>query len=367
MPVRRPTQVPKWATAGTNVLEPSSGRKIAGWLPGMAPAAEFFNWWMNLVGHWSDWLGQESYNHRAIALATPFVTASILSGSHNWHDGAVCDAGASIGRVQPRYWVVGDDGAGNTAMAFSDSAGAAWANETGSAQTGSLTRCAAHGTLCMAVGGNAWKLGGTTNAFGTLPLGALGKWVAYDAVNNLWVVASSGGIYTSPPTAIVWTQRATGNYLGVVHYDGRTYALKEDVPGTAQVFSSTNGTAWASAASFAVTGAPERILASEEGVFVVTANAKLFHSSVFGAALTFVDRTPTTVNPTGAFVWQGLCLPGIYLSHGAAANQWKGVFFSLGVSEVIAGGDHGAIAVNGAAIAYVFGPTPSFAALPYAP
>ncbi len=360
----KPTQLPTWATSGTNISEPATGRKTAGWLSGMAAAAGFFNWWQNLVYRWVDWLSGESYNHRANAIAQPTVTGNILSSSHNWHRGALSDTG-TVGLAKPRYWVVGDDGSGNTSIAFSDSAGAAWGDETGSAQTGSLTLAAATGTLCMGIGGNEWKLGGTTNAFGTLPFGAIGKAITYDPVNSLWVVASSGGIYTSPPTAIVWTQRHTGNYLGVFHYEGRNYGVKEDVAGTALVFTSTDGTAWTSASTFAVTDSPERLVASTEGVFIVTDDAKLFQSTAFGASLTFADKTPS-LSPARAFIWQGLCIPGIYMSHGAAALQWKGVGFSLGVNEQVAGSDHGAIACNGAATATVFGPTISMSALPSA-
>jgi hypothetical protein len=367
VPARRPTQLPEWATSGANIVEPTSGRKLAGWLPDLAPPAQLMNWWKNLAYRWIAFLADEAYGRRADAVAKSFTTANILSGTHNWHAGAVCDAGAT-GRVQPRYWVVGDDGAGNTAMAYSDSAGAAWANETGSAQAGSLTRAAAHGTLCMAAGGAEWKLGGTTNANGTMPGSASVRQLAYDRVNNLWLSASSGGIHSSPPTAIAWTQRLTGNALGVVHYEGRSYCVKEDVAGTALVFSSTDGINWASAATFAIgSGTPEQILASSEGVFIVCDDGKLYRSATFGASLTFLDVTPATLDPSGAIVWQELCLPGLYFSHGAADDQWKGVNFSLGVSEALAGGEHGAMAVNGTATAVIFGPTINMSAVSFAP
>lgn len=52
----RPVKLPEWATDGLNITEPTSGKKAEGWLSGEKPAAQYFNWWKELVFRWIEWL-----------------------------------------------------------------------------------------------------------------------------------------------------------------------------------------------------------------------------------------------------------------------------------------------------------------------
>ncbi len=54
----RPDDLPDWATSGATVA-PSLGKRAAGWLVGEKPGAQFFNWWQNLVGKWTEYLDDE--------------------------------------------------------------------------------------------------------------------------------------------------------------------------------------------------------------------------------------------------------------------------------------------------------------------
>lgn len=54
-----PTKYPDWATDGTNVVEPPSGKKAAGWVPGEEPPSGWFNWWQGVVGQWTRWLDSQ--------------------------------------------------------------------------------------------------------------------------------------------------------------------------------------------------------------------------------------------------------------------------------------------------------------------
>lgn len=55
----RPTNFPDWATSGANVLEPSSGKKVAGFLSGEQAPAQFFNWLHGVAGQWLRYLDDE--------------------------------------------------------------------------------------------------------------------------------------------------------------------------------------------------------------------------------------------------------------------------------------------------------------------
>lgn len=47
-----PTKLPVWATDAGTTVEPTTGKKAAGWTVTEKPPARWFNWWMNLVYQW---------------------------------------------------------------------------------------------------------------------------------------------------------------------------------------------------------------------------------------------------------------------------------------------------------------------------
>lgn len=53
----QPTEDIEWATdGGADIVEPSSGEKEIGWVAGDKPSAGWFNWWMNGVYKWKEYL-----------------------------------------------------------------------------------------------------------------------------------------------------------------------------------------------------------------------------------------------------------------------------------------------------------------------
>lgn len=91
----KPTQSHDWANAasGSDMTAPSSGQIDAGWSSGSFPPHNWFNWWMNKVDLWIDWLRDyESTAHTWTALQTfssgvslPTPTPASPSGySSNW-------------------------------------------------------------------------------------------------------------------------------------------------------------------------------------------------------------------------------------------------------------------------------------------
>lgn len=111
----KPTDIPTWATdadypAGPDAwsatptkVEPSTGQKEEGWDPAQRPPAQYWNWWMNLVGQWleyvdvqtSDDITESTFPHPAkmtgtfnIASVTPVfgnaklnINTSVLTGN----------------------------------------------------------------------------------------------------------------------------------------------------------------------------------------------------------------------------------------------------------------------------------------------
>ena len=52
----KPTAQADWDTTLANLLSPSAGQIAAGWANGQVVPSNWLNWWMNLVGTWTDYL-----------------------------------------------------------------------------------------------------------------------------------------------------------------------------------------------------------------------------------------------------------------------------------------------------------------------
>lgn len=364
MSATRPEEFTDWASDNTQVTEPAGGLKATGWTPGDEPPAQYFNWLSQLSDRWDKWLAQETDDHSrgrlADAVGRYTSVSDILSSSHNWHRGALSNTGSN-GLVDVRYWVVGDDGSGNTAIAYAQGAhvvGSAWADETGSAQAGSLDRCAATGTLCLGVdtGSQVWKLGGSSNANGNSGFNFVD--VIYDPTSNLWVACSGTAIYTSPLTGITWTQRYTGAITlnRLCSYGGRLICVSN--AGLLYSTTALSWTAgWTDSSSNWVT--PAAVAANAAGFWILdTAITPTIFHTTDGITVTEHAVAPS-VSPEEITAWSEIiCLPGIYMSYDPRDNEWSGVGFVHGVSGVLTGDLHGAISCRGAADAILFGPTP---------
>ncbi len=52
----KPTSLPRWADVSGDIVEPSSGKKDIGWVQGERPPAPFFNWILELLYEWMEYL-----------------------------------------------------------------------------------------------------------------------------------------------------------------------------------------------------------------------------------------------------------------------------------------------------------------------
>lgn len=294
----------------------------------------------------------------AHAITQTTDVSDVLSSSHNWHAGAISDGSTDPSVAYPRYWVAGDNGSGDTAIAYAnahDVPGANWASGGGSSQAGSLTKLAATGTYAMGVqtASGVWRLGGSSTANGTLGGGNFTD-VVYDATNNLWVAATSGGIYTSPKTAIAWTQRQAGSFLCVGYYGGRLVAAT-----ASGVYYSTNGTSWTAGATTTWgSSTPATIAANSQGFWIETAANALYFTAT-GASLAAVT---TPINVSESFIWNDIfCTGGVHMSANPTHGKYRGVsgsLFGLGAANArMWGGNHGALMTHGTQDVVVMGPT----------
>lgn len=82
----KPTSVSRWADVGGAIVEPSSGKKDVGWLVAEKPAAQFFNWLLNISYQWQLWLQADAHDTRF--LPQGFV-GGLAAGSATVSAGAV--------------------------------------------------------------------------------------------------------------------------------------------------------------------------------------------------------------------------------------------------------------------------------------
>ena len=52
----KPTNLPNWATDGTEIIEPSAAKKAKGHISGEQPIPQYVNWVLNLIYLWIVWL-----------------------------------------------------------------------------------------------------------------------------------------------------------------------------------------------------------------------------------------------------------------------------------------------------------------------
>jgi hypothetical protein len=154
MPAPKPGTVNHWATSATgiaNTTTPPSGTQDDGWTPNTAPPAQYFNWWMNLIGAWI------AYLNDLAAQAWTWTGAHIFQGNVSVTSGHTVDVGTN--RIQN----VGAPSSG------ADAATKTYADGVGS--TEASARAAADTTLQNNINALAAKAGGPVNWAGVTGLG----------------------------------------------------------------------------------------------------------------------------------------------------------------------------------------------------
>jgi hypothetical protein len=239
----RPAKLPEWATSGANIVEPSSGKKLAGWLNGEQPPAPFFNWFSNLAFQWLTWLAGSREAQELSALLNP---TSITPGVAAAIGGFACnDAGLIV--------AVGASGK----IATSTNFGGTWTIRTPAASyANTFTDVIWTGTTFVAVGyvgeiqtspdGITWthRTSGISNVIFGVARSAAGviiatsgpdviksindgaTWTALTQLNggtfNSGRVIESGGVFliwgnSGLPDATINVWRSTGNAVAAIN------------------------------------------------------------------------------------------------------------------------------------------------------
>ena len=90
----RPTEFLDWVPSNspTAIIEPPTGQKNSGWLPGEIPPAQYFNWLFNLIDQWIQYLDDGSSGG---GWPTAFVSneselATAIAGALTDGGGVIC-------------------------------------------------------------------------------------------------------------------------------------------------------------------------------------------------------------------------------------------------------------------------------------
>lgn len=62
----QPTELPRWADVGGDIVEPNSAKKDVGWVSAERPPAQYFNWILNLIYQWIEWLRSENHDTKVL-------------------------------------------------------------------------------------------------------------------------------------------------------------------------------------------------------------------------------------------------------------------------------------------------------------
>lgn len=275
MSFRRPAAVPRWAWgAGATLVQPPSGSAEAGFSTAQRPPAQWFNWQLNAVGAWIDFLrgpDVERWTRSEWGAAITGATAIPFA-----FESATSDAGQTASAF--RFAVVGKP-TGFAARVYASQTGTAWTQRTN--LPASITDPFALNTF-----GGWWLLGALTSA-GVAQIYR----TAADDGTGVGAIGSAGGSWTASTMPATPTEVKAFARLG----SGNVVAACA----TRAVYSTDLGATWADA-SFATTP-------TGNGRDVVATGSKLVWVSQDGEIFTSGDGasfTQTTSLAPGAGTWQ---------------------------------------------------------------
>ncbi len=314
----KPTELPRWADTGSapasNIVDPPSGNKDTGWLTNDVPPSSWFNWFMQNVYKWMQWLDAQPLPSMAAVLSPPRQGAAISTftvGDLGLVASTVVDlTNTSYNRIV----AVGSD---TTHVYTSDDGGQTWTQRTGNQGTKVLN------AVCQKVG----DLTGGTNLF--VAVGQTGSIItSLDGIT--WSLRTSGT--TEHLKSVVWDGTkflvgGTNNTL-LTSSDGTTWAAKttglsatgtnyvaasatlavvtSDTASTATclAISSDHGANWTVKTAPATHIGPPSYLAFNTAIFAVTtSNTAITYTSSDGIVWTSRFTATSTISPTSQFLF----------------------------------------------------------------
>lgn len=101
----KPAQDAKWATSGAALItDPGVGKRDTGWIVEIPPV-EFFNWWMNNVGNWIDYL--DTQMDTVLAIQGLYDAIIGVGGTHADINAVMADMGVGLPATDIRVYHLG--------------------------------------------------------------------------------------------------------------------------------------------------------------------------------------------------------------------------------------------------------------------
>jgi len=243
---------PSWADSGT-IVEPSSGKKEAGWSPEERPPAEFLNWWQNRVGGFLQYLAnaylmQLNFTDAVFQPTTGFAVEGIASNGIVTY---LTASGSSLffTQGQESFWQITSPASSGIIrdIAYLPTPGLFVTCEEG-------TNGIRYFSITLGFSpGNPGTLSYTTATYvggaPTAPMRAI-HWE--ESIGLGVAVGGTGGtgpadIYTSTD-GITWTKRTTPGttyvLFDVMYGNGVWIAVGNDSSGNEHIIRSTDGITW---------------------------------------------------------------------------------------------------------------------------
>lgn len=99
----KPSQDAKWATSGSALItDPGIGKRDQGWIVEIPPV-EYFNWWMNNVGNWIEYLDQQV--DAVVAIQGLYDAIVGTGGTHATINDVIADMGVNLPATDVRVFV----------------------------------------------------------------------------------------------------------------------------------------------------------------------------------------------------------------------------------------------------------------------
>jgi hypothetical protein len=101
----KPVTLPEWASdAAADVVIPSAGKKLLGWIKGERPPAQYFNWWQELVYNWIQYLDDLAAQNFAWTATHSFAASTTLPADTFMHYGTREEAVLALTHVDGVNW-----------------------------------------------------------------------------------------------------------------------------------------------------------------------------------------------------------------------------------------------------------------------
>lgn len=300
----RPSETLEWAVDETNIVAPDTAKKNSGWITSERPAAQFFNWFMNLAGKWVQNFVDELDVQVYIPIADLQNTNRVID--RRFEQMAISTLHLDFTNAS---WTVND-------IAYTT-------NALGS--TAVMVAVGDSPTIISRPQGGQWANRTPDNGFASGFLACAGGTVGFAAVGN-------GGEIQSSFDGLTWTERHLlgNNFTDVVYATDINKFLAVGLGG--YIWSSFNLTTWTQQTG--ALGSSDLVaVAWGAGQFVVTSSDGKIQTSLNGNTGTWVQQASGTLTGTSpTYLQKQLQFNPFSLVHGFVAlyNRNSG---EIGVSS----------------------------------